>query len=367
MVTGILTAMVLIAQTPAAQEGLKTGEARTAYANEDFPFDGVVSGERVNVRMFNKGDMQIATSIIATVLASGEKVRVVAQKDDFFQIAPPRGTAVWIWARNVKKDADDFGTVVGSDVPVRLDSRANADKVAALGEGAKVKILRENLGWYQIAAPDTVKYWIAKKYVKYEAKGQPEAGIAAPAKPGADADARALFDDAKALVSEQIKLLNDSQIDKLDFGKVADAFEAAAAAARSDDMRKEADGQAQHWRRMQVVVAGFQKGIESATARIEKIKEEIRDKNRVEEPKWAFTGHVDTVGRLWNRPGAHKLVMGGKIICFLKAKDGDAEMEKKLNSLFEKYVGVTGTVVKDVEGWPGYSVVIVESVQEVKP
>ena len=39
-------------------------------------------------------------------------------------------------------------------------------------------------------------------------------------------------------------------------------------------------------------------------------------------PTFAMTGYVDTVGPLWKRPGSYKLLMGGKIVGFLRLKDG---------------------------------------------
>jgi len=362
---GVIAPVSAQDEKPAVQDGVKSGEAKTSFLDEEFPFEGEVTAERLNVRLFPKPDA--ATSIVATVLGQGEKLTAVAQKDEFFQILPPKGTSVWVWARHVKKDADDAGTVIGIDVPVRLDSRANADQLGTMKEGAKVKILREHLGWFQIFPPDTVKYFVAKKYVKYLGKATAAVTPSDRQVPKAlpDAEAQAKWKEAEELVAEQNALIAAKDIEKLDFVKVAEAFEAVASLARSDDLRKQAESEAKYYRKMAAVYAGIQKSMADARSKIEAIEAQIRDRNKPEEKKWEFTGHVDTVGRMFNRPGTHKLVSGGKIVCFLRAKDDSEEIRLQMNGFYDRYVGVRGTVQKLTDSWDGYSVVIVEAIEEV--
>jgi SH3-like domain-containing protein len=352
-------------EKPAVQDGVKSGEAKTSFLDEEFPFEGEVTAERLNVRLFPKPDA--ATSIVATVLGQGEKLTVVAQKDDFFQILPPRGTSVWVWARNVKKETDDAGTVIGNDVPVRLDSRANADQLGTMKEGAKVKILREHLGWFQIFPPDTVKYFVAKKYVKYLGKATAAVTPSDKQVPKAlpDAEAQSKLAEAEALATEQNEFITAKELDKLNFAKVAEAFEAAAALAKSDELKKQAEARAKTYRQLEAHWALVQKNLQLTEEKLRLLRQEIENKNKPEEKKWEFTGHVDTVGRMFNRPGTHKLVSGGKIVCFLRAKDDSEEIRQQMNGLWDRYVGVRGTVQKLTDSWDGYSVVIVEAIEEV--
>ncbi|MBI2930219.1 MAG: SH3 domain-containing protein [Planctomycetes bacterium] len=347
-------------EKPAVQEGLQSGEAKTAFVGEDFPFEGEITVERLNVRLFPKGDA--ASSIIAGVLTQGEKIVVVGDQDDFFHILPPKSAAVWVFGRNVKRETSDTGTIITSDTPVRLDSRINGEKLATLPEGAQVKILREHMGWYQIAAPEQVKYYVAKKYVKY--LGRANGATPAVDAPKPEALAREKLREAEELAEEQHELITAKKIKEVDFSKVVEAYEEAAAMATSEDVRQEAQAQLRTYRQLQATLDLVKAQLDKGEDTIQKLKDQIEAKNKVEAPKWEFTGHVDTVGRLWHRPGSHKLVQGGKIVCFLRAKEGDLQMEQRLNSLFEKYVAVKGEVLRDVKGWEGFSVVIVESVEE---
>ena len=102
-------------EKPAVREDAAAGETKSVFVNEEFPWDGEVTVERLNVRLFPKPDSPL--SIVAAVLPQGEKLTVVAEtvidKVAYFQVVAPRGTAVWIFARNVKREADDWGAVIG--------------------------------------------------------------------------------------------------------------------------------------------------------------------------------------------------------------------------------------------------------------
>ena len=73
------------------------------------------------------------------MLSLGEKVTVVSENGDYYQILPPKGSTAWVVSRNVKREGE-AGTVLGSDVPVRLDSRVNADQVATLAGHAVLTV-----------------------------------------------------------------------------------------------------------------------------------------------------------------------------------------------------------------------------------
>lgn len=337
----------------------KSGERKVAFLKDGFPFEGEITVERLNVRLFPRTD---GASIIAAVLHQGERVTVVSDKEEFFEIMPPRGATVWVFGRNVKKEAGDGGVVIVNDTPVRLDSRTNAEKLANLPEGTKVKILKEHLGWYQIAAPQGVKYFVSKKYVKPTG----DATETAAAAPKPDADAKVRYREAEELAAEQNALLAARQIRELDFGKVAEKFEAAAALARNEEFKSKAESEAKAYRRLQAIYVAIDRQMTDSDRLINELREKIEQKKQDNAAPWDFTGYVDTVGALWNRPGTHKLIMGDKIVTFIRTKDGDEAMRVRLNGFFGKYVGVRGTIHKDPPGWGGYTVVVVEAVEDLR-
>jgi len=334
-------------------------QEKTSFEKLAFPFEAEVTATNLNVRMSPKSD---PTSVIATTLALGAKVTVVAEKEDFFQILPPAGCTVWVHSKNVKRDGEE-GIVLVNDSPVRIDSRQTADKLCSLNEGEKVKIVAEHMGWFKIQAPAAVKYFVGKKHVKFlkEAEGIPAAKV------DEDSIAQTKLREAEALIIEMNRKIESGELDLVDFNQVVALYDEAAVGARSDAVKKEAEAGAKSYRNLQTVWNTYKAQKKGIDEQIRLLREEQRKRNEPTEKAWVFAGYVDMVGLVINRPGTHKLVMAGKTICYLKAKEGDQAMLKKFGNHYRKYVGVTGTVVKDPEGWEGYSVVIVDEVAPITP
>jgi uncharacterized protein YgiM (DUF1202 family) len=353
----------LFAAAAVAQEPVRGGEVKTSFEKRSYPFEGEISADRLNVRMFPKADGQ---GIIASVLTLGEKVTVVGEKDDFYQILPPKGATVWVIGRHVRRDGAG-GVVSANDVPVRLDSRVNADAVAVLKEGDPVSIVGENMGWYKIQAPAAVKYFVGKKYVRAGAAVEVVRPAPEAKKPGApavkedgDAAARATLAVAEQLLDEQRKLVEERKGEQVDFSRVVAAFESARDQAKTEAVRLEAERGLKRYRDLHVV---WESAREQILAKEAEVQRKLAELNRAkpEEAKGpVMVGHMDTTGLLWKRPGTHKLVMGGKIVCFLRVKEGDEAMITRFNDVYGKYVGVNGTVIKNPDGWDGYSVVVVD-------
>jgi hypothetical protein len=323
--------------------------------------------ERLNVRMFPKGDQN---SIITSVLTLGDKVTVVAEKDEYYQILPPRGSTVYVIARNIKRDGDK-GVATTSDVPVRLDSRVNADVLCTLKEGEAVKVSGEHMGWLKIEAPAAVKYYVGKKYVHVGSEamtvapappkdgGVKKAGTA-PAAGGSDAEAKGLIDAAKRELDQQDKLIAAKQLDQVDFSEVVKNYELAKAKAQTDAVRSEAERGLERYRDINRVWETTRYQYEQRRKEDAARAVEAAEKLKAEKPVAQFQGYLDTTGLLFKRPGTHKLVMGGRIICFLRIKDGDEKMLTRLNDGYQRLVGVNGTVIANPDGWDGYKVVVVD-------
>jgi uncharacterized protein YgiM (DUF1202 family) len=344
-------------------------EQKVAFEKRSYPFEGEVAAERLNVRMFPKNDQ---TGIITSVLSLGEKVTVVAETGDYYQILPPKGSTAWVVSRNVKREGE-AGTVLGTDIPVRLDSRVNADQVATLKQGEAVRIVGENMGWFKIESPAAVKYFVGKKYVRPGKELDPGVvaavaprkdegkGPSTASKSDADAKARALIAMAEDELKVQEKLLDERRMTDFNLAQAVALYESAKTESASPAVRAEAERGLQH-------VGTVHKLWEKTKAGIVAEEEKIRAAQLAatvkpaEPAKPVMAGHIDTTGLLWKRPGTHKLVMGGKTVCFVRVKEGDEKMISRLNDFYGRYVGINGTVIKNPEGWDGYSVVVVEEI-----
>ncbi|HLY09191.1 MAG TPA: hypothetical protein VKW04_07820 [Planctomycetota bacterium] len=366
MKKSVLAVMALAALGAAASaQDVKAGQEKTSFEKRSFPFEGDVTVERLNVRMFPKGDQN---SIITSVLGLGDKVTVVAEKEEYYQILPPHNSTVFVTAKNIKRDGEK-GTSMMNDVPVRLDSRVNADVLCTLKENETVKVVGEHMGWLKIEAPPSVKYFVGKKYVHLGAEVVPVAAPAvprdagkktAPAAGGSDADAQALIAKAKRELDRQDQLIAEKKFDEIDFSSVVADYQAAQSKATTDAVRVEAEHGLDRYREISRIWSTAKAQIEARKSLDADRLKLIEEAKKSEAPATTFQGYIDSTGILFKRPGTHKLVMGGRIICFLRIKDGDEKMMKRLNDCYQKFVGINGTVIQNPDGWDGYKVVVVD-------
>jgi len=318
--------------------------------------------------MFPKNDQ---TSIITSVLGLGEKVTVVAEKDEYYQILPPKNSIVWVTGKNIKREGEK-GVAATGEVPVRLDSRINADVLCTLKEGETVKVAGEHMGWLKIEAPAAVKYYVGKKYVhtskeiaavpvadEKKPAASPMKKGEAPALGGSDVEARRLIASAQAELERQSQLVDQRKFEQVDLATVVAYYEAAKDKAQTDAVRSEAERGLSRSRELNGILTSAKLVVAAQTAKREAELKAIEDAKKGEKPT-AFQGYIDTTGILFKRPGTHKLVSGGRIICFLRIKDGDEKMMGLFNNNFQKYVGVNGVVINNPEGWDGYKVVVVD-------
>jgi hypothetical protein len=364
MLTRLVSAMVVLGC--AAGIGWPQDAARNVSLGNP-PFEGEVVADHLNVRIFPKVD---AGSTILTIVPRGTKVKVLEEKDGWYGLVPPAQAWVWVWGRNLKVGKD--GATCIRECSMRADSRANAPALGKMETGTTVKLLKEHLGWFKVTAPDTMRVWASAKFIKFirpiEGEAPPATAGAKPsARPaaGADAAAYAKLDEARKLVDLQLSLLGQKKVAELDYSGIVALAKEAARVAATDAVRKDAEDMARTYQKMQdhlvaVRAAGHTLGIKLA-----EIERKVRELNaKPPRKEFAFTGKLEVTGALLrDRPGTHKLVADdGRIICFLKAKDGDQQMVWAMNGFYQKQAGVNGTIVNDPWGWTGYSVVIVDEI-----
>ena len=366
----LIAAFAAMSAGAQAQETGGAGETKVAFGSYAYPFEGEVAASRLNVRMFPNAD---AESVIASVLPRGSKVTVVGEKEMFYQIVAPKGCTAWIYGRSVRREGG-AGTVMASDVPVRMDSRVTSQPLCTLKRGTEVKVVGQHMGWYKIAAPVEVKYFIAKKYV-HPIRGLASAGVSAtPFKDGAKKTEPAVapvdgayqphLDVANALLEEQKQLVAERRLEDVDFENVIRALELAKEESKTPDGKAEVDKVLVKYLKIHNAFLAWKGEVQKKQL---EVQAEVADLAKKPAPPktWAMTGYVDTTGLLWKRPGTHKLVMGGKIVCFLRVKEGDKKMVSTMNGHFRKYVGVNGTLIRNPEGWDGYSVVVVDEIVQI--
>lgn len=360
-----VTLLALFGAALTAQDVAKTASSKSG----EFPFTGVVATEQLNVRILPG---TTPDAIIVAILKQGDVVTVCGEKDGFYAINPPEGAWTWIWGKNLQVNGST-GVVVTNEAPVRIDARSNAKQVGTLAEGTRVHIIKEHLGWYKIKAPDSVKFWVAKKYIKSKGGAadvgkpkvsEPETAKAPEVKQTELPDpALGKLEEAENLLETYLDLAKQKRYDEIDPRNVVSIMEEALDMAKDPAVKQRITNKlemAKSWKDaviQQMILHG-------------KIKETVRETDNTKLPKvtqdFQFTGTIDVAGAYFRSLGRHKLLKDNKIVAFLKVKEGDAKMMERLNSLYQKRVGVLGSVQKDPEGWEGYTVIIVEKVVELK-
>lgn len=358
----VLLALFLMSGVAVAQEKGQAGEEKVSFTKITYPFEGEVTADRLFVRRMPTAEDH---RVIATIVKRGAKVTVVGLNDQFYEILPVAGCVGYIFAKNVKV-VDNTGTVMASKIPVRMDSRTNAEKLCLVDEGTKLKVLSHHMGWLRVQLPPTVKFYVGKKYIKFlnvmDASLVPGMEKKAPLEKSGDAKALLKIEQAEGLVKLLNQKIEAGNMESIDFAPVVTLFEEALALGTSEEVKADAEAGLKNYRNLQTVWSTYRAQKADITKQTEELRRQLAEKNRKPAKKtYAFTGYVATTSfSMANRPGRFRLIMSDKTVCFLKAKD--AKLLQAIGNNYKTYVGVNGTIIKDPEGWKGYSLVIVDEI-----
>jgi len=150
---------------PAAHEGPRAAAPQGPAAAERKPRAGEVTGSDVYVR---SGASLNHYPVIK--LAAGERVQIVGETAEWYEVLPPAGTFSLISEQYVETADQKRGIVNGDNVRVRagstLDDRLSTTQVK-LSKGAEVTILgRNDNGYYRIVPPAGATLWISRQFVE---------------------------------------------------------------------------------------------------------------------------------------------------------------------------------------------------------
>jgi SH3-like domain-containing protein len=346
------------------------------YAQQDvtlpnFPFLGEVKAERVNVRI--KPSVS-EDSTIVVISSFGEELGVVGQENGFYQILPPKGSSCWVSGYHLKRQGHDLG-IITSDTELRSDSRTNAYVLGKISAGESVKILGEKYGWFKIEAPPIVRFWISKKYVRIKKEVSslaqlegllglaPVKIVEPPSSEGPDAvaaskDLEKLDRLAERFRQEREKLVMD-RIEEADFSGILAELEGLLNQIKQGAVRKRVESMLKSVRPYHDITIALKNGILRVN---EQLRRKLDELTGAKKKTYAFEGELDETGPfLVQRPGTHKLLKGGDILCFLKPKN--KKIALGMRKMYKHYVGVNGKVSEIEEGWwKGYKVVEVEQI-----
>lgn len=134
-------------------------------AGQEFPFNGVIQGDKVNVRA-GAGQRYYAVS----QLNAGTIVSVKEDLYGWYKIEPPADSFSYISKSYVTVDGvGDTGVVVGQRVRIRAPAPSGPDSSYKtqqfLDDGAPVQILGESGAFWKISPPKGAVYYIKGEFV----------------------------------------------------------------------------------------------------------------------------------------------------------------------------------------------------------
>ncbi len=187
----------------------------------------------------------------------------------------------------------------------------------------------------------------------------PDAGIEPGGTSGPVEELPPVADSGRASFEEGMRLTrieDEKEVRDQDFRAAIRQFEIALVAGLPPDLKLRAEVEMRRLQTNQKILDELRSQDREIRAISEAEKRRQREAARDRrEPDWVAQGWVDGVGKIINRPAAHKLVKGKKTLYFLSS------IRFNLNDFHGKRVGVRGKIV-DAPGWE-YKVIIVDEIQ----
>ncbi len=292
-----------------------------ASGSADLPFEGEVKAANLNVRSGpGTNYAEIGT------LHKGERVTVLARKEGWYKIQLPEACRLWVAKKYVEWNVGDAeGRVKGTDVNLRVAGSFNAESLAQVGNGARLKVFGAEGDWLKVAPLDAEAFaWISAKYVS-------DSGVSDP-------------DTAEWLA---IKKLHQTEMDKEVRARNLDGVlvrsEALAAGCKNPRVKERVDlflkqirEEAEWYKKLSTTERERADAVRAIQDKYRKQMQEILDKTPGT-AAYLLTGWLYECGNIiGGAPGTHKLVKGGKLIAYVRGNNVD------LKKYYGKYVGVNG-------------------------
>ncbi len=136
---------------------------------EHFPFVGVVTGNRVNLRSGPSSSTDVFHQLFR-----GDQVFVVAREGDWYAVQLPPEASVYVSAPYLSSDANGRFFIRGRNVRARSGAGLAYGRLGLLPEGFPVRVQRIAGDWAQLQAPETCRGWVSCSYVTFLASANKE-------------------------------------------------------------------------------------------------------------------------------------------------------------------------------------------------
>lgn len=172
-----------------------------ACAAESFP--GVINTGDVHIR----ADATVGAISICQA-KEGQAVEVVDAAYDWYQITLPDQAPVFVFAKFVKRDADNEWVISGSNVNLRMQPDLGAPILGQVDKGTKVQVITESGEWYRIKPLPSTRGWIHKKFVDRATEPPLQSAVSLKSAQPLPPEARTKPQDAESKKGQQYPVIS---------------------------------------------------------------------------------------------------------------------------------------------------------------
>lgn len=329
-------------------------------AEDRYPYVVEVNCDRLNVRAGIGESYRILTTA-----ERGARFVALEERLGWVRVEPPDKVVCWVHRKYVERAADGSGIAKGDRVQLRPTPDQTNPPMGQVDKGARLEVLGEAGDWYKVRPPSGADCWAKKDFLKFVSAYDDEYRKRAEA----EADARraeteqgeslaAKFAMAEAQVREQSKL----PVSEQDFTAVLAMYREVLEATPDEMTKRRCEARIQELSPRQEIAVLLREQKSAREQALEELHrqrmEQIRDdaQRAAQGPApFAAEGWVDTVGNFIGRPGTHKLIRGGQVVCYLTSPTVE------LDRYYRRLVGVRGK--ETVHAETGEKVIEVEEVE----
>ena len=290
------------------------GVAEVSDSIHEFPWVGVITGNRVNVRSGGNINFEILCQVYM-----GDLVIVKDKKVEWYEIQPPVETYFWIHSDFVQE-----GIVSSYSVNVRSGPGTRYSINCQVEKGDPVEVVEEVDQWYRIAPPPRSSAWVHTQFVEYkmqynEYREKVDKEIAARI---AEKERKRLLEEAEIFERKEFyKPLDEILFEEIirKYEMIVNEYPGSVEAEKATEQlvlvkKKYADSD-EYLNRADE--AELQKKTTPAIA--EKKKNQPLSVTKAGEHV-VVEGRLEDLGVVIHRPGTYKLVKGRRKVCILKAE-----------------------------------------------
>jgi len=132
---------------------------------EVFPFTGVVSADKVNIRAGQSQNFEALG-----VLKKGEEVAVVQQSFSWYKIKLPDHAKCYVHRKLVHFLRDQVGEISGNRVNIRARPDTGSAVIGQLNKLTKVELAETLDDWYRIKPVEGVYGWVLAEFIAFKSK-----------------------------------------------------------------------------------------------------------------------------------------------------------------------------------------------------